>query len=133
MKYLLDTNTCIQWLNGHEQVLERMSLEKPNDLALCSVVKAELYYGALKSGRPKRNLERLNLLFRGLGSFPFSDEASLIYGRIRVQLEKKGRIIGPNDLLIASIALAQACVLVTHNTKEFQRVEGLEIEDWESP
>ncbi len=134
MKYLLDTNVCIRYLNGQsaniEQMLTRLS---PGQVALCSIVRAELLYGALKSAQPKRNTERLAYFFGGFPCLPFDDRASDAYAIIRLELEKAGRPVGPNDLLIAATAIANRLVLVTHNTQEFGRIEGLAVEDWEAP
>lgn len=132
MTYLLDANSCIQYLNGRsENVRKRLASERPEDIALCSVVKAELLYGAFKSARPTENLDRLRFFFRRFASLPFDDTAAEIYGDVRAHLERAGRLIGPNDLLIAAIALSQDVTLVTNNTREFSRVEGLRLEDWE--
>ncbi len=132
MKYLLDTNTCIRFLNGTSvAVRRRMEAEAPQDLALCSIVKAELIHGARKSGRPERNLERLRGFFRGFVSLPFDDAAAAAYGEIRLSLERAGTPIGANDLCIAAIAKANELTLVTHNVREFSRVEALPLEDWE--
>jgi tRNA(fMet)-specific endonuclease VapC len=94
-------------------------------------VKAELYYGAYRSSRLESNLELYREFFSEFVSLPFDGRAAEVYGRIRVQLERLGTPIGPNDLHIASITIANNLILVTHNTREFSRVEGLEIEDWE--
>lgn len=134
MKYLLDTNVCIRYLNGQSANIEQMLVKlSPGQVTLCSIVRAELLYGALKSAQPKRNIERLAYFFRGLPCLPFEDRASEVYAEIRLQLEKAGKPIGPNDLLIAAIAIANRLVLVTHNTQEFARIEGLTVEDWEAP
>ncbi len=131
MRYLLDTNICIYFLNQRSgTVIQRLRHIPPQDLWLCSVVKAELWYGALKSTRPTENCTRLDEFFAGFLSTSFDDEASRKYGEIRVALEQTGTPIGPNDLCIAAIALANNMVLITHNRKEFQRVEGLLLEDW---
>jgi len=131
MKYLLDTNTCIIYLNGRStNIKNNFLLHNPSDIFLCSIVKAELLYGAMKSQKKYENIEKLKIFFERFESLSFDDNASMIYGRIRANLEKSGNIIGPNDLLIASIALAYNMTLVTNNTKEFKRVENLEIEDW---
>jgi tRNA(fMet)-specific endonuclease VapC len=103
----------------------------PHDLLLCSVVKAELFYGAMKSANPEKTLAKQQRFINRFTSLPFDDKAVETYGRIRAQLEKLGTPIGPNDLLIAAIAVANHVTLVTHNTREFSRIEGLEIEDWE--
>jgi len=132
MTYLLDTNTCIKYLNGRSENI-RLNLESRNsvDIVLCSIVKAKLYYGAMKSQNPEKTLTKLNQFLERFISLPFDDDASKAYGKIRAKLEKKGTPIGPNDLLIAATALASNVTLVTNNTKEFGRVEGLELEDWE--
>ena len=132
MTYLLDANTCIRFLNGEsESVRQRFESLPSSDLVLCSIVKAELLYGAMKSARPQANLEKLHLFFERFVSFPFDDAAAEVYGRVRAQLARQGKPIGPNDLLIASIALSRQQTVVTHNLEEFTRVEGLALEDWE--
>lgn len=132
MTYLLDANTCIKFLNGQsESVRQRFESLPFSDLALCSIVKAELLYGAIKSARPQVNLEKLHLFFDRFVSYPFDDAAAEVSGRVRAQLARQGKPIGPNDLLIASIALSRQRTLVTHNLGEFSRVEGLALEDWE--
>ncbi len=132
MIYLLDTNACIRYLNARSNsIRRRFESLTPESLAVCSVVRAELIYGAMKSERVSANLERTWAFLAGLTSFPFDDVAAEIYGQIRANLEARGAPIGPNDLLIAAIARAQGATLVTHNVKEFERVEGLQFEDWE--
>jgi tRNA(fMet)-specific endonuclease VapC len=133
VSYLLDTNTCIRLLNRDRNSLvsQKLATFKPTDILLCSVVKAELYYGAHKSSRRKQNLAKLESFFSQFNSVPFDDQASSRAGEIRAQLAALGTPIGPHDLLIAAIALTNNLVLVTHNTQEFSRVEGLPIEDWE--
>ncbi len=132
MTYLLDANACIKFLNGRsENVRKRLESERSEDIVLCSVVKAELLYGAFKSARLTENLDRLRFFFRRFVSLPFDDTAIEAYGDIRARLERAGTLIGPNDLLIAAIALSQSVTLVTNNTREFRRVEGLRLEDWE--
>ena len=133
MIYLLDTNSCIRLLNEDRNsvVSRRLARMRSGDVTLCSVVKAELYWGAFRSSREDSNLARLELFFSEFVSWPFDDQSAVIYGQIRAQLAASGTPIGPNDLLIASIALANNLILVTHNTREFSRVEGLRLEDWE--
>lgn len=132
MIYLPDTNVLIRFLNpGKSQVKERLLSVNALDLRLCSVVKAELYYGAMKSNRSGDNLVLLEEFFANFDSLPFDDDAAIKYGEIRSALARKGTLIGPNDLMIAAIALVHGAVVVTHNTREFSRVEGLIIEDWE--
>jgi len=132
MTYLLDTNTCIKYLNGKsENVRQRLEALQPQDIVLCSVVKAELFYGAMKSATPQKNQAKLQPFVSRFVSLPFDDEAAAEYGRIRAQLEKQGTPIGPNDLFIAAIGLANDVTVVTRNTREFSRVAGLKLEDWE--
>ncbi len=132
MSYLLDTNAWASYLNRRDaSVANRVEQVGSADVRLCSVVKAELYYGAHKSPRREANLALLTRLFSRFPSLPFDDRAAEYYGRIRSQLETKGTPIGPNDLMIASTALAHDLILVTHNVREFRRVDTLRIEDWE--
>jgi tRNA(fMet)-specific endonuclease VapC len=105
----------------------------PGDVYLCSVVKAELYFGAYKGARLAHNLAVIERLSRSFTSLPFDDSATEIYGQIRADLVKNGKPIGANDLLIAAIALARQMTLVTNNTGEFSRVNGLLLEDWTVP
>jgi tRNA(fMet)-specific endonuclease VapC len=130
--YLLDTNSCIGYLNGRSVgVLRRLQALPSQDVAVCSVVKAELFYGSMRSNNPARSLAQQQDFLNRFISLPFDDQSALIYGQIRAQLAASGTPIGPNDLLIASIALANNLILVTHNTREFSSVEGLRLEDWE--
>lgn len=132
MRYLLDTNACIRYLNDRDSsVARRLRSVSPSDVVLCSVVKAELYFGAYRSSRRESNLALLDEFFGRFVSLPFDDEAAKAYGRIRAQLHAAGALIGPNDLLIAATVLANGLTLVTANTREFGRVEGLRFEDWE--
>uniref|UniRef100_B8HS21 Ribonuclease VapC n=1 Tax=Cyanothece sp. (strain PCC 7425 / ATCC 29141) TaxID=395961 RepID=B8HS21_CYAP4 len=132
MKYLLDTNTCIVYLKGRnpylKQKLEAISIE---EIAVCSIVKAELYFGAIKSSNPEHNFTLQQAFLKQFASLPFDDLAAVTFGVIRSQLETKGTPIGGYDLQIAVIALVNNLTLVTHNTGEFNRVDGLQLEDWE--
>ena len=132
MIYLLDTNTCVRFLNGRSP---NLYLKLPSvpvaDIAVCSVVKGELYFGSKKSNRPASNLAKQQAFLNNFVSLPFDDLAADIYADIRAQLEIAGTPIGANDYLIASIALSHNLILVTHNTREFNRVPGLRLEDWE--
>ena len=133
-QFLLDSNTCIRFLNGRSASIERkLVAAKPPDVKLCSVVKAELLYGASRSNNVLAARTKLELFFAPYESFPFDDPAAIEYGRLRGTLAIAGTPIGPNDLMIAAIALSRQLTLVTHNTREFSRVAGLLMEDWESP
>jgi len=100
-------------------------------MAVCSVVKAELFYGARRSNNPTRTLERQQEFLGRFTSRPFGDDAAISCGQIRARLASAGTPIGAYDLQIAAIALANNLTLVTHNTREFGRIEGLQVEDWE--
>jgi tRNA(fMet)-specific endonuclease VapC len=130
--YLLDTNTCIQFLNGKSlHVANRLRAHSPSKLKLCSVVKAEMLYGAARSLHPERTRLLMEGFFSHYESFPFDDAAAAFYGSVRQSLAVAGTPIGPNDLLIAAIALSRGMILVSHNTREFSRVRDLVVEDWE--
>ena len=94
-------------------------------------MKAELLFGARHSKRVEANLQLLNHFFAPLSSLPFDDRCAEEYGLIRADLSAQGKIIGPNNLLIAAIARAHDAVLITHNTKEFSRITGLRLDDWQ--
>ena len=130
--YLIDTNVCIHFLNGTSRsVVQHFRSCSPSDIAVCSIVRAELIFGARNSQRADANLQILKMFFSPLQSMPFDDRCADEYGLIRADLTAQGRLIGPNDMLIASAARANNAVLVTHNTKEFSRVTGLVLDDWE--
>ena len=132
--FLLDTNACIRILNGSSPaVAARLQATSPGEVRLCAVVKAELVYGARKSARVEDNLRLLRRFFAPFVSLPFDDRCAEEAGIIRLDLERSGRPIGPNDLLIAATARAYDLALVTHNVREFSRIPGLRIDDWERP
>ncbi|MBL8131438.1 MAG: type II toxin-antitoxin system VapC family toxin [Anaerolineae bacterium] len=133
MKYLLDTNTCVRYLNRRSPgVIARFQSVAEIDIALCSVVKGELYLGALKSQTPDATMTKQRAFAERFASLPFDDDAAEHYARIRAALERAGMPIGANDLMIAAITLAHNLTLVTRNIREFGRIAGLRIEDWES-
>lgn len=132
LKYLLDTNACIAYLNFPNSLI-RMKIQNlpASAIAVCSIVKAELFYGSQKSKNPILNLAKQMKFLNQFQSLPFDDQAALRFGGVRAELAGQGKIIGPYDLQIAAIALANDLILVTHNTKEFSRVSRLKTEDWE--
>lgn len=130
--YVLDTNVCIHFMNGTSPSIEmHFRALSPSQIAICSIVKSELFFGARNSRRMDANLQRLKLFFEPLQSLPFDDLCADEYGLIRSDLTARGQLIGPNDMLIAATARAHNAVLVTHNTREFSRITGLELDDWE--
>jgi tRNA(fMet)-specific endonuclease VapC len=134
MIYLLDTNACVEFLRGRNAMLvQRVRARPPDELCLCSVVKAELYYGVLRSTQVAQNRAKVDSFVQSFASLPFDDPAADVQATIRAHLESQGTSIGPYDLQIAAIALVHNLTLVTLNTSEFGRVPGLTIDDWEVP
>lgn len=135
MIYLLDTNTCIHAIrkNGNPLVKARLSVTPPGEIAVCTVVVGELYYGAEKSGNPGPERLKVDLFIAPFANLPFDPKASSEYGIIRADLALRGLRIGPLDTMIAAIARVNNLTLVTHNTGEFSRVPGLNLVDWEIP
>jgi len=117
--------------NSSQKLIARLQSQSPLDLYLCSVVKAELLYGARRSRRVADNLRVLQTFFQPLTSLSFDDRCADEYAVIRADLESKGMMIGANDMLIAATAIANNCILVTHNVREFSRIIGIQFEDWE--
>jgi tRNA(fMet)-specific endonuclease VapC len=131
VRYLLDTNVCVDYLSGrHPRVTERIRRSSPNDICSSSVVVAELRFGAAHSARPRANHARLDILVAGITCLDFDLLAAVAYGDLRARLHAKGTPIGPNDMLIAAHALSRGLVLVTDNVREFRRVKGLKVENW---
>jgi len=135
MTYLLDTNVWVVLLrNSSTEVATRFQRAAPmGDLRVCSIVRAELRYGALCSAKPAANLAAVDAMLAPYPSLAFDDYAADQYAAIRRHLESIGQTIGPLDVQIAAIALGHDCTLVTHNMAEFGRVPGLVVEDWQTP
>ena len=132
MIFLLGTNVCVVYLNQPQSsVAKQLHNYYPQDIAVCSVVKSELFFGAMKSQWPERTLEKQKRFLATFDSLPFDDEAAIIFAKIRADLQRQGQPIGPYDLQIAAIALANDLTLVTHNTREFSLINGLRLTDWE--
>jgi tRNA(fMet)-specific endonuclease VapC len=126
---LLDANTLIHYLKGREPVVTRLKAASPRELAVPSVVAYEFEYGSLKAGSSRRRTV-VSALLASLAQIPFDHEAAREAARIRLELETRGLVIGPLDLLIAGTAVSRSAVLVTNNTREFSRVRGLRLADW---
>lgn len=131
MNYFLDTNICVYYLKGmYGSIAENLLRRHPEEIRIPSMVKAELLYGAYRSHRSSENIELLEEFLFPFRIVGFSDNECIEYARIRAELEAKGAIVGPNDLIIASTVVAHDGVLVTNNEKEFNRVRGLTVENW---
>ncbi len=128
---LLDTNTCIYFLNGaSEKVVQRFKELSPSQIKLPSITVAELYYGAEKSNFKAKNREKVKRFVSTFEIVSFDEKACTAYAKIRQNLERSGTSVWPMDLLIASIGLAHNFTVVTNNIKEFKRVKGLKLQNW---
>jgi tRNA(fMet)-specific endonuclease VapC len=130
MPYLLDTNAAIALMKEHPQLLSHVRRVGRSALWICAPVEAELWFGVAKSTKQEQNRARLFTLLAWLPSLPFSGHATRQFGDIRAYLASQGTPIGPYDLQIAAIAIANDMTVVTHNTREFTRVPGIKLEDW---
>jgi tRNA(fMet)-specific endonuclease VapC len=135
MNYLLDTNICIYIIKkSPEKVIKKLESipndEGKNEIYLSSVTVSDLFYGVEKSSQLEKNFEALKGFLTPFQIINFDHESAEVFGRVRSDLERKGTVIGPYDLQIASIAIAHDLVLVTNNIKEFKRVDGLNLENW---
>lgn len=130
MRYMLDTNTLIYYFKGLGNVSNRFLATPPNEIAIPTIVIFELEVGIAKSTSPRKRKEQLEELTSLVNTVPFSYAEANSAAKIRVKLEAQGQPIGPYDVLIAATAKTQNSILVTHNTREFNRIEGLKLEDW---
>mgnify|MGYP003702085301 FL=1 len=130
MRYVLDTNTLIYFFKGLGDVSKHMLAQSPSELPIPAVVLFELEVGIAKSTSPNKRKSQLQEITALVNVLPFGIAESRSAAQIRVELEKQGLPIGPYDVLIAATALANNTILITHNQKEFGRIEGLKIEDW---
>ena len=131
MRFMLDTNTCVDLIRQrNDRILRRMLRLKPDDLCVSSVTLSELEYGAAKSADPGRNRLALATFMTPLSVMPYDDAVAPVYGKLRAELERAGTPIGPLDTLIAAHALSLGLTVVTDNEREFRRVSGLKVENW---
>lgn len=128
MKYLLDTNMVIAISKKQPKIIHQIRQHRPSDFALSSIVYFELAFGAYNSQKVRENLQILEQL--PFEILPFNQNDAFCAGQIRADLKQKGTPIGVYDVLIAGQAIAQELVLITHNVKEFERVHGLQFENW---
>jgi len=128
--YLLDTNTLIYFFKDMGNVASTLLSKSPKDIAIPAIALYELEVGIAKSSNPQTRQQQLETLISRIVILPFAKKEAEAAAAIRAKLEKSGTPIGPYDTLIAGITLSSNATLVTHNTKEFSRVEGINIEDW---
>ncbi len=130
LKYMLDTNVVIYVIKSRPEELLDTFNAHAGHMCISSITLAELIHGVEKSSLPERNRRNVEDFISRLDVLSYDDSAAAHYGDIRADLERKGTIIGVNNLYIAGHARSQGLILVTNNTKEFERVEGLRIMDW---
>ncbi|MEE3499124.1 MAG: type II toxin-antitoxin system VapC family toxin [Ruminococcus bromii] len=130
MKYMLDTNMCIYAQKNNPNVIAKIKQNFQQGLAISSITLAELEYGVQASANIEKNAVSLLKFLSIVDIIPFDSGAAVEYGKICADLRKKGTPIGTMDMLIAAHARAENLIVVTHNTREFERVEGLQLEDW---
>lgn len=128
----LDTNIAIAYLNGNQAIAARVNIHLP-EVAISTVVWGELLYGARASARVAENLSRLEEFTHTVMLESFDQSAADAYGQLRLELRRKGRPSGSADIMIAAVALSRQAILVTNNTRHFQHMDGLTLEDWLSP
>jgi tRNA(fMet)-specific endonuclease VapC len=127
----LDTNICIHYLKGEfPSIRENLLSTPPNEIKIPVIVHSELLYGVKRSVRKKENTQKLYEFLMPFEIVPCTERMSETYAEIRAGSEAKGSLVGPNDLLIAAIVLANNGTLVTRNTKEFSRISGLKLTEW---
>ena len=130
MNYLLDTNTVAYFFKGKGRVAERLMSVAPSAVFVSTVSICELLVGIAKSAQARKRRRQLDQFTSAVTVLDFSLLEADACARLRAKLEKLGRPIGPLDNLLAATALAHGLVFVTHNTREFSRIEGLQVEDW---
>jgi len=129
--YVLDTDTCIYFLNGnYPSIGDEIASRSLEDLAITAISVAELYFGAYHSARKTKNIDVLDKLFEKIQILPFDNRSAKHFAELKETLHREGKMLGPYDLLIASIVHSQRHTLVTHNVKEFSLVKGLLVVDW---
>ena len=131
MKLMLDTNICIFIIKQQPvRVLKRFLEYQAGDIGISSITLSELSFGVAKSQHIEKNLKALDEFIIPLEVLAYNEEAALVYGRIRSNLEKAGTPIGSMDMLIAAHAVSLGATLVTNNTRKFMRIPGLTLTDW---
>lgn len=130
MKYMLDTNICIYAQKQFKNVLDNIKNNWQDGIVISTITLAELQYGVEASVNREKNAVSLMKFLSIVGVLPFDDYAAAEYGKIRADLRKKGTPIGTMDMLIAAHARAEGLIVVTNNTREFERVDGIKLENW---
>ena len=131
LQYLLDTNICIYAINGrHPALTKRLLSVPPEEIAVSSITLGELEYGAAKSKWSERTRNTVYTFLVNYEILPFDNQDAFTFGEIRAKLEASGTMIGILDAMIGAQGVANQLTVVTHNTREFQRIPGIKVEDW---
>ena len=130
MKYLLDTNICIYLINGEEKLKQKIREIGIYSISISNATLAELYFGAYNSKKVNENLERIDIFKKNLTVFSDNDASAKTFGQFKSKLKREGKIIEDFDILIASVAFVNKCILVTNNTNHFERLDEIEVENW---
>lgn len=130
MRFMLDTNMCIYMMKNNPQVLSAFEKNKNDGIAISSITLAELEFGVYNSSAFEKNKNKLISFLPLVDVLSFDGSSAMIYGEICATLRKKGTPIGTMDMLISAHAKSENLIVVTHNTREFERVNGLKLEDW---
>lgn len=133
LKYMLDTNICIFTIKNSPSSVRNAFNQHQGQLCISTITLMELIFGAEKSRTPERSLSVVEGLAARLDVLEFNDSAAAHSGQVKAELAKRGTSIGPYDTQIAGHARSLGLILVTNNTKEFERVDGLRVEDWVAP
>lgn len=132
LKYMLDTNIVIYTMKNRPQTVKQLFKRHHGQMCISSITLGELVFGAEHSQQPERNLSDIESMTARLEILPFDTKAACHFGQIRSELYRIGQPIGPYDMMIAGHARSSAMILVTNNTKEFERVSGLQLANWVS-
>jgi tRNA(fMet)-specific endonuclease VapC len=130
MKYLFDTDILIYWLKGNQAIEKKAVAIGLENIGYSIISLAELYFGAYNSEQIDKNLQAIQIVQQKLSLFNFNDKSCTHFGMIKAQLKQQGNSIMDADILIGSIAQANKLILVTNNTKHFQRIPNLQLENW---
>jgi len=130
MKYLLDTDTVIFWLNNNENTVNKVAKAGLSNIAISDISRAELYFGAYNSKRVRENLQVIHEMSETLCFLSFDEPSQILYVKFKARLKTEGKILDELDLMIAGIAARFQLTLVTNNTNHFKRIEELNLENW---
>jgi len=128
--YILDTNICIYLLNGNKKIESKIKSIGIYSIAITNTILAELYFGAYNSVKIKENIDRVDEFRKNLTVIPEDAETSRLFGKLKAELKSSGNLIDDFDILIASIALANDCTIVTNNETHFKRIKNLTVVNW---